>query len=181
MPAQRGFTYVALMVFLAIVALGSAMTLEVQSTVGQRDAEKELLAIGGEFNQAFASYYRQTPGGARRFPDRLEDLVEDPRFPGVKRHLRRLYADPLTGRKAWGPIPAPGGGIMGVFSLAEGTPMRTPSSMETPLAPVAAASTPMAGEVLPAGTGYGAWRFGYWPTEAGMRPTTRPVPPRASQ
>ncbi|HEY4374422.1 MAG TPA: hypothetical protein VGN52_21050 [Burkholderiales bacterium] len=46
------------------------------------------------------------------------------RLPGIRRHLRRLYADPLTGKPGWGTIPAPGGGIMGVYSLAKGTPIK---------------------------------------------------------
>lgn len=40
------------------------------------------------------------------------------------RHLRKVYVDPLTG-KDWGLQMAPEGGIIAVFSTAEGTPTKT--------------------------------------------------------
>jgi hypothetical protein len=42
----------------------------------------------------------------------------------VMRHLRRLQADPLTGRE-WGVVKAPDGGVMGVYSVSEGKPLKT--------------------------------------------------------
>jgi hypothetical protein len=38
--------------------------------------------------------------------------------------LRRLYPDPLTGRDEWGIVKAPDGGIMGVYSLSDGRPLK---------------------------------------------------------
>jgi hypothetical protein len=50
--------------------------------------------------------------------------VLDPRFPQVRRHLRRLYADPITGTADWKLIMAPDGGIMGVASRSKRVPIK---------------------------------------------------------
>jgi hypothetical protein len=42
-----------------------------------------------------------------------------------QRYLRRMYADPITGKREWGVIEAPGGGIMGVYSLSDQQPIKT--------------------------------------------------------
>lgn len=167
---SRGFTYVGILVLLAVLSLGSALTLEVAQTNAQRSAEAELLAIGKEFERAFASYYRQSPANSRRYPERLEDLTRDPRSVGLRRHLRRVYVDPLTGGD-WGLIPAPGGGIMAVYSKSTEKPYRDlTGSLAVP-----AASSPLA-EAEPPAT-YANWRFGYDPandfrnTGAIIRPT----------
>ena len=73
---------------------------------------------------AIALYYLRSPGAARRYPRRLEDLLQDDRYPVVVRYLRRIYADPMTGSTRWGLIEAPGGGIMGVYSLSGAAPLK---------------------------------------------------------
>ena len=40
-------------------------------------------------------------------------------MPDTRRYLRRLYADPLSGKTEWGIVKAPDGGILGVHSLSE--------------------------------------------------------------
>ena len=153
---QGGYTYLVVLVLLAIVALASALTLEVADTNARRSAERELLAVGKEFERAFASYYRQRPLDGRPYPARLEDLTRDPRVAGIRRHLRRVYADPLTGGE-WGTVPAPGGGIMAVYSTAPGEPFRVDIG--------ALAMPPLAGASAADASGsYAQWRFGYDPT-----------------
>ena len=56
---------------------------------------------------------------------KLEDLLRDTRFLTVQRYLRTIYRDPMTGRPEWGLVPAPGGGIMGVYSLSNARPIKT--------------------------------------------------------
>ncbi|MFY9316308.1 MAG: type II secretion system protein, partial [Burkholderiales bacterium] len=57
-----------------------------------------------------------------------EDLLEDKRYLTVQRYLRRVYADPITGKADWGLVPAPGGGIMGIHSTATSKPIRSVSA-----------------------------------------------------
>jgi len=121
--AQPGFALMALLLIVAVSGLALAAAAQVWSTTSRRDKEDELLRIGAEFRQAIRSYALSSPG-AQQYPQRLEDLVLDPRFPNVKRHLRRIYADPLTGEAQWGLVKA-GDAIIGVHSLASGSPLKT--------------------------------------------------------
>lgn len=124
MRRQFGFTYLGVLILVAIIGAASAATVSVGALMQRRAAEEELLAIGREFRSAFTSYY-YAANGPVKYPRELTELLKDPRFPNTRRHLRRIYPDPLTGKEAWGTIPAPGGGIMGVYSLAEGAPIKT--------------------------------------------------------
>ena len=119
----RGFTYVGLLIALAIIGGASAAVLSAGSTMQRRMAEEELLFVGAQFRQAFRSYY-ESAVSVPRYPATLEALLQDPRPQVAKRHLRKIFHDPLTGKAEWGLIPAPGGGIMGVHSLAEGKPIK---------------------------------------------------------
>jgi type II secretory pathway pseudopilin PulG len=128
---QAGFTYLAMLLAVAVIGIGLAATSEVWVQSRQREKEQELLFVGNQFRQAIGLYYRNssdqlTPGVA--YPKKLEDLLEDKRGVVTKRHLRRLYADPLTGKTDWGliPIKAPDGDrIMGVYSKSQMTPIKT--------------------------------------------------------
>lgn len=123
-PRQEGFSYLALLIAIAIVGAIAAGAITAGSAMQRRLAEEELLFIGGQFQRAFKTFYEATPNGTRRYPNDLDDLLRDPRFPTPRRHLRKIFADPLTGQNKWGVVNAPGGGIMGVYSLCEETPIR---------------------------------------------------------
>jgi type II secretory pathway pseudopilin PulG len=122
---NRGFTYIGLLLLVAITSAGLAAAGSLWSIDSRREKEAELLFIGAQFTAAIAAYRDRTPAGQQqRFPQRLEDLLEDKRWPTTRRHLRRVFFDPMRGTREWGLVPAPGGGIMGVYSLAEGAPLR---------------------------------------------------------
>lgn len=121
---QQGVSYLALLAILAVLGIFLGRAGEVWSTKARREKEAELLFVGDQIRQAIAQYYFSTPAAEKRYPPTLSALLHDNRFPAVRRHLRRIYRDPLTDRADWGLIPAPGGGVMGVYSLASGTPFR---------------------------------------------------------
>lgn len=121
---QRGFTYLLVLFFVAITGAGLAAASQLWVTAAQRDREAELIFAGNEMRLAIGRYYEATPGGMKQYPPTLGVLLKDPRFPEVRRHLRRLYADPITGTTEWVPIKAPQGGIMGVASAAEDAPLK---------------------------------------------------------
>jgi type II secretory pathway pseudopilin PulG len=122
---NRGFTYVGLMVMVAIIAIVAAASVQIGAIAQRRMAEEELLAVGLEFKSAVRGYFEATPVGTpSTAPRRLEDLLRDPRYPSVKRYLRKIYDDPLTGKPDWGIVRSTDGGILGVFSKAEGKPIR---------------------------------------------------------
>jgi type II secretory pathway pseudopilin PulG len=115
-PHQRGYSYLLLLVLIAVLGAASSAAVSLGATVERRDAEQHLLVIGESFQQALASHAGR--------PRELEELIKDPRVPGIRRHLRRIPIDPLTGRDSWGLVRDAQGGIVGVHSLAPGMPLK---------------------------------------------------------
>ena len=122
-PATAGFTYIGLLLLVAAMGVSLTVVSQVWQTKQKREREDELLFIGNQFRRAIEYYYVSTPGGAARFPRSLEDLLRDPRVPGVRRYLRRIYRDPMTGRNEWGLVKT-GDVIVGVHSLSEEAPLK---------------------------------------------------------
>lgn len=110
------------MVALAGVALAGAGTL--WSTTVKREREAELLFVGEQFQRAITAYYENGPNNVRQFPAKLEDLLQDRRHQVTRRHLRKVFFDPITGTRDWGLVRGPGGGIIGVFSQSEAVPIK---------------------------------------------------------
>jgi type II secretory pathway pseudopilin PulG len=113
-----GFTYIGLLIFVAVLGAAATASLGAGTSLLRRGSEAELLAIGLEFRAALKSYAEATPFGQPDAPKELAELLRDPRHPGVRRHLRRLYVDPLTGKAEWGLVRDPGGRILGIHSLS---------------------------------------------------------------
>lgn len=121
--AAGGFTYIGLLVLVAGMGLALSVVGEIWSTMQKRDREAELLFVGDQFRHAIEQYYRSRPAGIAQLPRSLEDLVRDPRYPGARRYLRKIYADPMTGRTQWGLVRT-GNAISGVYSLSEDAPLK---------------------------------------------------------
>jgi type II secretory pathway pseudopilin PulG len=122
---QRGFSYVGLLIAVALLGVGLASAGELWRTAAKREREQELLFAGREFRNAIASYYSANGAGPPRYPRSFEELLEDRRGAVQRRHLRRIYADPMTRKANWRLIEAPGGGFAGVYSTSEERPMKT--------------------------------------------------------
>ncbi len=117
----RGFTYIGLLMAVVIMGLLLTVVSRVWLTTEQREREAQLLWVGHAYRLAIASYYRH--GG--RFPETLQQLLQDERTPVPLRHLRQLYADPMTGQADWTLIPtADGQHIAGVASRSGGVPIK---------------------------------------------------------
>ena len=121
---QRGVALLALLILIAIIGIAAAAQVQVGSLVERREQEEDLLWIGREFRRALISYSSVTPAGRQVLPASLNDLVLDERFNPPRRHLRKIYIDPLTGKEEWGLVRAPNGGIAGVHSLSDATPIK---------------------------------------------------------
>ncbi|HUO44295.1 MAG TPA: type II secretion system protein [Burkholderiales bacterium] len=121
---QRGFTYLGLMFLILFIGVALALTGEVWHIASQREKEKQLLFVGDEFRVAIGRYYELSPGPVKTYPQQLEDLVEDPRFPSIRRYLRKIYVDPMTGKAQWDVLKIPGQGIVGVRSLSAAKPLK---------------------------------------------------------
>jgi type II secretory pathway pseudopilin PulG len=122
---QSGFTYIGLLILIAIMGVTLAGIGTVWRTTQQRFKENQLLFVGNQFSKAITAYYFNTPGGVPQFPKTLEDLLKDKRYPNTVRYLRKIYADPITGSTKWGLIKGPDGNIVGVYSLSAMAPIKT--------------------------------------------------------
>lgn len=143
---QQGFTLVWVLAALVVFSLGLSVVGPSWSDGVKREREEELLRIGRLYSDAIASYRDASPGSMKQWPTSLSDLVLDTRFAGTKRHLRRLYADPLQPEAPWGLIAAPGGGVMGVYSTSGEMP-----SIRREIR--------LAGLTLPRAERYDQWKF----------------------
>lgn len=121
---ERGFTYIALLIAVAIMGVWLAASANILHLRVQRDKEQELLYIGHQFRQALERYAKSSAGTARRLPMRLEDLLLDERSLEKRRHLRRIYLDPMTGKAEWGLVRLADGQIIGVHSLSQDEPVK---------------------------------------------------------
>lgn len=125
-PAREaGFTYVGMVFFVAMLGLVGAATVKVDSLLRRAAAEEELLEIGAQFGEALRSYAAATPRGYPSAPPTLQDLLKDPRFPGTRRHLRKIFVDPVTGRDEWGIVyQGDKVGVLAVYSLSQAQPLK---------------------------------------------------------
>lgn len=128
-PCRRrrasGFTYLGVIILVAIISLVCAAGLKMGSLLQRNAAEQELLDIGAQFSDALQSYASATPAGQPQQPRSLKDLLKDPRFPYIRRHLRKLFVDPITGKAEWGLTYLSGEvGVVGVYSLSKAAPLK---------------------------------------------------------
>ena len=123
---QAGFTYLGLIIFVAIIGLVGAATLKIGALLQRAAAEEELLDIGAAFSAALDSYAAATPRGASPYPPSLAELLKDSRSPAVQRHLRKVHVDPLTGKAEWGVVYLGGGdtGVIAIHSLSDAKPLK---------------------------------------------------------
>jgi type II secretory pathway pseudopilin PulG len=122
-----GFTYLGLVILVTVIGLVGAATLKIDALLRRARAEEELLQIGAAFGEALRTYAEATPKGQPAQPPSLKELLKDPRFPGVRRHLRKIFIDPMTGKAEWGIIwtnPGERKGVFAVYSLSTAKPLK---------------------------------------------------------
>jgi type II secretory pathway pseudopilin PulG len=155
----RGLVLLALLLFIALASLATALAVEVWATALQRARETELLFVGDQYRRAIESYWRATPGRVKTLPVSVEALLTDDRFPTPVRHLRQLYPDPLTGEPFV--LVRQGGGIAGVQSSSKDPPLKI-------------ANFPPRYRQFEAAQSYEQWTFVFTPP----RSAPRAVPPK---
>ena len=170
---QAGFTYIGLLIAVVFFGLGSVGAARILASTERAERESELLFIGHQFRQAIRTYVQSGPK-AGQYPATLQDLLQDSRSPTPRRHLRRLFIDPVTGKADWGLVTAPEGGIMGVYSLSDREPQKRANfeaedaNFAAALQPISAAPTTAQLTPLDAAPySYQDWKFVYRPTVTG--------------
>lgn len=115
-----GFTYLGVLLAVALIGLGTTAIGEVWSKQASRERLARMDAIGAEVVAAIAAYRDGTPGIiVHSFPPSLAAVVRDPRFVTVRRYLRREYPNPFTGKADWEIVPAPDGGVLGIRAVVQ--------------------------------------------------------------
>ena len=122
---ESGFAYLVLLILLTILGMVGTTALHLGAVSHRRSAEQALLDIGTAFGDALESYRKVTPAGQPSAPTSLQELLRDPRFAAPVRHLRQLYADPITGATEWATVTERGRpGIIGIHSLSRAKPIK---------------------------------------------------------
>jgi type II secretory pathway pseudopilin PulG len=87
---ERGYVLLTLMLFVALLAIGSlALVQNIEQQI-KRDREEELIHRGVQYSRAVQHYFRKFG----RYPNRMEDLENTNGY----RSLRKRYKDPITGK-----------------------------------------------------------------------------------
>ena len=122
---MAGFTYVAMLFLVVLMGIALTALTGLWSTMAKRDREAQLLFVGGQFRKAIENYRVANPNVGDGYPKDFQALLLDPNAPVVKRYLRQVYLDPMTGTTNWGLVKTPGGGIVGVYSQSKAQPLKT--------------------------------------------------------
>ncbi len=101
--SQQGFVYLWALFSVVLAGVAMAGAGQMWQVKSQRDKEAELLFIGEEFRKAIMSYHNAN----KQYPSTLEDLLKDSRSINIKRHLRKIYVDPMTNTTDWGLVDEP--------------------------------------------------------------------------
>jgi len=122
---QRGFSYIGLLILMALLTTVGAGSLQLGAVLQRRHAEEALLAAGSAWSDALRSYALRSRPGEPDAPLSVRELLRDPRFPGTVRHLRQVPVDPISGQAVWGLVQEESSGrILGAYSLSAARPIK---------------------------------------------------------
>ena len=147
MRRQAGFSYLVVLAAVVVVGIVAEAARATTWRTLKADREAELIFRGLAYRNAIRSFHL-THGV---YPRSLEDLEKDPRLP-AKRHIRKLYPDPMAKdeKGAWRLLVAAGGGIAGVASASAEEPLKK-------------ANFPLELEKFTGAQSYAEWIFEYTP------------------
>ena len=119
-----GYTYFGLLLALALasIAVGSGAHLLAQDM--RRDKEADLMFAGDQIRRAIEQYHTLNSATPKPYPLEMTALLRDPGQPGLVRHLRRIYPDPMSRDGEWVIIRSQGNGIVGVHSASREAPLK---------------------------------------------------------
>lgn len=122
-PYWVGSVYLLLLFLIAFFSLSLAVTGSLWSIDKRREQETQLKFVGDQYCKAIQRYYLSTPGTLKSYPATLSELLQDNRFVTPRRYLRRLYPDPINQTANWGLVRNTAGGIIGIYSQSNRTPL----------------------------------------------------------
>jgi type II secretory pathway pseudopilin PulG len=84
----QGFTYLVVLLTIAVMGIGLLAIAEVWVTTARREQLRHMDWVGEQYTHAIRSYYLASPGSVKHFPGSIQDLLEDSRHINLVRHLR---------------------------------------------------------------------------------------------
>jgi len=112
---ERGWALLTMVLAALLVSVSGTTAFASMRLERERERQLELLATGRSIVLALRSYNKAEWATQPEWPRDLSELVEDRRSPSVRRHLRRVPVDPITGKPEW-VLLLEGGRIIGVHS-----------------------------------------------------------------
>lgn len=109
-------------ILLSILLIGSVFIALNRDYLIHVSRERDLINVGNRIRAAIGAYHEASPGTAKTYPSALQQLLMDTRMLGEKKHLDYLPIDPITQESKWGEIKNAKGEVIGVHSLATGSP-----------------------------------------------------------
>ena len=125
-----GFTYISLLVFIAIIGITLGSAGKYWQNVILRDKEEELLFRGDQYRKAIERYYGSIPGRPQ-YPESIDNLMTDGRTSSGKHYLRKKYKDPITGEDFVEIRDQLSRRIIGVHSSSEKIPLKAANFSES--------------------------------------------------
>jgi predicted DNA-binding protein YlxM (UPF0122 family) len=120
---EDGFTMVWALLAMLLLALASQQVFVSASKQAIREKLLRQKSILTAYQKAIESYRNSSPGIQKNYPMELQDLLIDRRQIQIKRHLRKLYADPLQPQvpvdRAWGIVRNNQGQITSIYSITQ--------------------------------------------------------------
>ena len=164
-PSQAGFTFLAVMFSIVLIGIMIGTAARQLATVAKREKETELLFRGQAIRRGIELYYRTSRAGFSQYPRSLEELIKDPGSPAVRRYLRKIYSDPITGGE-WALVRDVSGRVKGVHSTSEEAPLKV-------------AHFPEELKAFEGKKKYSEWVFEYNPQQSILIPpaSNTPLPP----
>jgi len=164
MQRAKGFTMVAVVVAMAVMAIMMGVAVQTVTFQRQREKEEELIFRGNQYVEAIR-LFRARQG---RFPLTLKELAE-----AKPRVLRKLWADPITGQADWVPVflgeEGAGLGEIGIgIAVPTPPPGERKSEARGPIVGVRSRSCQESIKVYEGRTRYCDWKFVYDPKK--LRP-----------
>lgn len=88
---QNGFTYLVLLIVIAVMSVSLLAVSEVWSKQAERRRQAEQRWVAEQYTNAIQSYYYSSRPEARAYPHHVQQLLEDTRFSPPLRHLRAEF------------------------------------------------------------------------------------------
>ncbi len=94
---NQGFTYISVLILIVVTGIALTEASIYWSTLLKRERETEIIFRGDQIRNAIKSYYKNAPSNRKQsYPNRLNDLLKDPRYLQIRWHLRKLYRAPMS-------------------------------------------------------------------------------------